>query len=168
MNTMHLAKLHATGNDFLVRLALDGTADDVDARTVAALCDRHRGIGADGLITVTAGEVSLEVPDEVEAGTEFQATWEKASGDGPGDYVTIVVRGADKGAFNSYFYTTSGASGTRHASSTKPRRPKLHISQTSNRLLRRANAPSTEKTTTPVSTTLRGNRRIQPNVRMPA
>lgn len=55
MSTMHLSKLHATGNDFLVRLALDGASVDLDGRTVAALCDRHRGIGADGLITVTPG-----------------------------------------------------------------------------------------------------------------
>jgi diaminopimelate epimerase len=50
---LHLAKLHATGNDFLVRVA--DTASDLDAVTVAALCDRHRGVGADGLITVTPG-----------------------------------------------------------------------------------------------------------------
>jgi diaminopimelate epimerase len=46
---MRLAKLHATGNDFLV------TSDDVDAPTAAALCDRHRGIGADGVITLGPG-----------------------------------------------------------------------------------------------------------------
>jgi len=55
MSAMHLSKLHATGNDFLVRLALDGASVDLDGRTVAALCDRNRGIGADGLITVTPG-----------------------------------------------------------------------------------------------------------------
>ncbi len=48
---MHLSKLHATGNDFLVRIAGDPD-DHLDAVTVAALCDRHRGIGADGLITI--------------------------------------------------------------------------------------------------------------------
>ncbi len=51
---MRLSKLHATGNDFLVRLAED-QHDVLDAVTVAALCDRHRGIGADGLITIGAG-----------------------------------------------------------------------------------------------------------------
>jgi diaminopimelate epimerase len=55
MTTMHLSKLQATGNDFLVRLALDATSGAPDGETVAALCDRHRGIGADGLITVGAG-----------------------------------------------------------------------------------------------------------------
>ncbi len=55
MTRMQLAKLHATGNDFLVRLALEPGAPKMTAAKVAALCDRHRGIGADGLITVGAG-----------------------------------------------------------------------------------------------------------------
>ena len=61
MTTMHLSKLHATGNDFLVRLALDDGSDALDAATVTALCDRHRGIGADGLITVTPGHDGADV-----------------------------------------------------------------------------------------------------------
>jgi diaminopimelate epimerase len=52
MNDLHLSKLHATGNDFLVQLALDGDTPGLDPVVVAALCDRHRGIGADGFITV--------------------------------------------------------------------------------------------------------------------
>src|SRR5690349_438370 len=51
MTTITLAKLHATGNDFLVLTALDGAAE-IDERGVVALCDRHTGIGADGLITL--------------------------------------------------------------------------------------------------------------------
>jgi diaminopimelate epimerase len=60
MTTLHLSKLHATGNDFLVRLALDGEGRLAPA-TVEQLCDRHRGIGADGLITISgagAGEAA--------------------------------------------------------------------------------------------------------------
>ena len=38
MSAMHLSKLHATGNDFLVRLALDGAAVDLDGR------DRRRAV----------------------------------------------------------------------------------------------------------------------------
>ncbi len=54
MRVVRLSKLHATGNDFLVRVGED--PDDVlDAVTVAALCDRRRGVGADGLITIGAG-----------------------------------------------------------------------------------------------------------------
>jgi diaminopimelate epimerase len=52
MTTLHLAKLHATGNDFLVRLALEPDAGALAPEAVAHLCDRRRGIGADGLITI--------------------------------------------------------------------------------------------------------------------
>ena len=47
MTELRLAKLQATGNDFLVQLALDTDKPELDATAVAALCDRHRGIGAD-------------------------------------------------------------------------------------------------------------------------
>lgn len=56
MTLLHLAKLHATGNDFLVRLALDDDARPLAPATAAQLCDRHRGIGADGLITIGPGD----------------------------------------------------------------------------------------------------------------
>jgi diaminopimelate epimerase len=49
--TLHLAKLHATGNDFLVHQ----TREPLDAGLAAALCDRHRGIGADGLLSMLPG-----------------------------------------------------------------------------------------------------------------
>jgi diaminopimelate epimerase len=52
MPALRLHKLHATGNDFLVRLALEPPAFDLDAVSIATLCDRHRGVGADGLITI--------------------------------------------------------------------------------------------------------------------
>ncbi len=55
MSELVLSKLHATGNDFLVHLAVDASEPRLDASAAAALCDRHRGIGADGLITITAG-----------------------------------------------------------------------------------------------------------------
>lgn len=52
MNTVRLSKLHATGNDFLVTKA-DGIS--VDGSVAARLCDRHRGVGADGLIVLGPG-----------------------------------------------------------------------------------------------------------------
>ncbi len=45
--TRRLAKLHATGNDFLV-VDAPGPAP----AAVPGLCDRHRGIGADGLLVL--------------------------------------------------------------------------------------------------------------------
>src|SRR5215831_3137041 len=50
---MRLTKHHGLGNDFLVLLDLDGTRP-VTGATALALCDRHRGVGADGLVRVTA------------------------------------------------------------------------------------------------------------------
>lgn len=58
MTPLLLSKLHATGNDFLVfdgREAPGGVAPGLDPAVVAALCDRHRGVGADGVITLGPG-----------------------------------------------------------------------------------------------------------------
>jgi len=55
MTDVRLAKLHATGNDFLVQVALDPTTAELDTVVIAALCDRHRGVGADGVITIGPG-----------------------------------------------------------------------------------------------------------------
>jgi diaminopimelate epimerase len=58
MRRLPLAKLHATGNDFLVWSWLDRDAEvrGMLGPQVAALCDRRRGIGADGLIVVQPGD----------------------------------------------------------------------------------------------------------------
>ena len=56
MTDLQFSKLHATGNDFLVQLRLDPVDADLDAVVVSALCDRHRGVGADGVITIGRGE----------------------------------------------------------------------------------------------------------------
>ena len=49
---MRLTKHHGLGNDFLVLVDLDDETP-VDADAAVAVCDRHRGVGADGLIRVT-------------------------------------------------------------------------------------------------------------------
>ncbi len=51
---MKLEKYHGLGNDFLVLLDLDDR-HPVDGATARALCDRHTGVVADGLIRATAG-----------------------------------------------------------------------------------------------------------------
>lgn len=61
---MRLRKYHGLGNDFLILFDMDG-AQPVDAATAAALCDRHRGAGADGLIRVTAGGAGSDVTMEL-------------------------------------------------------------------------------------------------------
>ncbi|MET0629111.1 MAG: diaminopimelate epimerase [Acidimicrobiia bacterium] len=63
MSTVRLSKLQATGNDFLVWSRLDASADaaPIGAATAAVLCDRHGGVGADGLIVMTAGRDGADV-----------------------------------------------------------------------------------------------------------
>ncbi|HEV2069206.1 MAG TPA: diaminopimelate epimerase [Acidimicrobiales bacterium] len=59
---MQLTKHHGLGNDFLVLLDLNPAgAIHFDADLARALCDRRRGIGADGLITVgpASGEADV-------------------------------------------------------------------------------------------------------------
>jgi diaminopimelate epimerase len=59
-----LHKYHGLGNDFLILFDMDGSRS-VDAATAAAVCDRHRGVGADGLIVVTAGAAGADVTMEL-------------------------------------------------------------------------------------------------------
>jgi diaminopimelate epimerase len=56
-NTMllHFYKMNGAGNDFIVIDNRDLTVK-LDAETIEALCDRHRGIGADGLLAVEPAE----------------------------------------------------------------------------------------------------------------
>ncbi len=65
-------KGHGTGNDFLLLLDPEA-ALDLRADAVAAVCDRHRGVGADGLIrAVRSGQ--LPEGRELLAGTP-EAEW---------------------------------------------------------------------------------------------
>jgi diaminopimelate epimerase len=50
MPELTLTKHHALGNDFLVCLDLDGRHLELTEELARAVCDRHRGIGADGVI----------------------------------------------------------------------------------------------------------------------
>jgi diaminopimelate epimerase len=61
---MRLTKHHGLGNDFLVLLDLDGTQPVAPADAVA-LCDRRTGLGADGLLRVTAGTDGADVSMEL-------------------------------------------------------------------------------------------------------
>ncbi len=57
---MRFTKHHGLGNDFLVLLDLDGV-HPVTPEQAVALCDRHAGIGADGVLRVTAGTNGAQV-----------------------------------------------------------------------------------------------------------
>ena len=49
MATIHFTKGHGTGNDFVLFSDPDGEVD-LTAAQIAAICDRHFGVGADGLL----------------------------------------------------------------------------------------------------------------------
>lgn len=62
--TLHLHKLHGAGNDFLVTVVRSGSRPD--EQVARSLCDRHRGVGADGLIALVPGT------DGADAGMELR------------------------------------------------------------------------------------------------
>ncbi|MEZ5269851.1 MAG: hypothetical protein R2789_15220 [Microthrixaceae bacterium] len=45
-----MGKYHGLGNDFLVALSADNPHLEADPAVARSLCDRHTGVGADGLI----------------------------------------------------------------------------------------------------------------------
>lgn len=50
---LHFFKMNGAGNDFIIVDNRDlALTPELDGDTIAALCDRHRGIGADGLLAV--------------------------------------------------------------------------------------------------------------------
>lgn len=58
---LRFAKMHGAGNDFVMIDARDlSAATPFDEETIAALCERRRGIGADGLIIVSVAEDAPE------------------------------------------------------------------------------------------------------------
>jgi diaminopimelate epimerase len=67
---LEIWKYHGTGNDFVMLEDLDDRTP-LDPTLVAALCDRHRGVGADGVIRVTRG---------LEHGTDFFMDYRNADG----------------------------------------------------------------------------------------
>lgn len=58
-------------------------------------------------ITVTPSAITLDAPDTVNHGANFQVTW--TGPNGPGDYITIVPAGSPEGTYRSYAYTANGS-----------------------------------------------------------
>src|ERR1700722_16027122 len=54
---MRFAKGHGTGNDFVILPDPDGRLD-LTPELVVALCDRHFGLGADGVLRVVRSAVA--------------------------------------------------------------------------------------------------------------
>jgi diaminopimelate epimerase len=78
---LRFSKGHGTGNDFVLIADPDGV-HTIDAAQVAALCDRHRGIGGDGLIRAVPSRYLSEGRELL--GTSPEAEWfmDYRNGDG--------------------------------------------------------------------------------------
>ena len=79
--SLAFTKGHGTGNDFILVLDEHGQIE-ISAEQVALMCDRHFGIGADGLIRVTPTAKSPEVSDllELEPGAKWFMDYRNADG----------------------------------------------------------------------------------------
>ncbi len=75
---MQFSKGHGTENDFVVLPDPDG-ALDLTPRRVAALCDTHRGLGADGVLRVVRWEALEDGPVPVD-GVEWFMDYRNADG----------------------------------------------------------------------------------------
>jgi diaminopimelate epimerase len=70
--TLHFTKGHGTGNDFVLFSDPDGLIDLTPSQ-IAAICDRHFGVGADGIIRAVR---SKRLPEGAEALAEDEsAEW---------------------------------------------------------------------------------------------
>ena len=87
MSTLGLSKLHGAGNDFLVTVAPDGRGAGADV--AARLCDRHVGIGADGLITLLPGRDGADCTMELR---NADGSLAEMSGNGIGCLSWVAVR----------------------------------------------------------------------------
>jgi diaminopimelate epimerase len=70
VTTLNFSKLHATGNDFLVLVDLEARFGSPGRNRLAsalraALCDRRRGVGADGLIRLLGGSEGADCEMEL-------------------------------------------------------------------------------------------------------
>jgi diaminopimelate epimerase len=85
LSTMPLSKYEGLGNDFLVLVDLDGSWP-ISAEMARAVCDRHLGFGADGLLRAGPAAAGL--------GPGGAAPRSPAPDD-PGDDMTFELRNAD-------------------------------------------------------------------------
>lgn len=116
-----LSKHHGAGNDFLVYMDLAGKRE-FSAPEVRALCERHRGVGADGLIRVVAARQGATMSMDLRNSDGSVA---EMSGNGIRCLVQAAVESGIVGdgtvkvetlaGIRSVEYTTSGP-GTGHAS----------------------------------------------------
>ena len=88
-------------------LSASTTAGDHEVRYIDGATS---AIVASAPIVVIGREITLELPVQVAAGTEFEVSWEAI--EAPGDYITIVPAASNEGSYESYFNISDGPTGT--------------------------------------------------------
>ncbi|RUQ21112.1 diaminopimelate epimerase [Kocuria sp. HSID16901] len=78
---VELTKAHGTGNDFVIVTDPEGNLA-LDAELVAAVCDRHQGIGADGFIRAIRSEHLAEGRSVVESHSSAEWFMDYRNSDG--------------------------------------------------------------------------------------
>ncbi|HVH53975.1 MAG TPA: diaminopimelate epimerase, partial [Actinomycetota bacterium] len=76
MTELRIWKYHGTGNDFVMLEDLAGDRP-LTPELVRALCDRHRGVGADGVIRIIGASADAET---AAAGAAFRFDLYNADG----------------------------------------------------------------------------------------
>jgi diaminopimelate epimerase len=98
---MRFAKLHGLGNDFVL-LDLRGGGEAVPASRALELCDRHLGVGADGVLTLLPGGRMLvqnadgSIPEMCGNGARCAALWiatERCTRPGKGEVQLLTDAG---------------------------------------------------------------------------
>jgi diaminopimelate epimerase len=84
---LRLSKLHGAGNDFLVTVTCD--EDAPSAALAARLCDRHVGVGADGLIALLPGRDGADCTMQLR---NADGSLAEMSGNGIGCLSWVAVR----------------------------------------------------------------------------
>ena len=93
---MRFAKVHGLGNDFVL-IDLRGGGSPLSQDRAVALCDRHRGIGADGVLTVLPGDRMVvqnadgSVPEMCGNGARCVALWLATDGGAHAGAATVVL-----------------------------------------------------------------------------
>jgi diaminopimelate epimerase len=79
MTTIDFTKGHGTGNDFVLYADPDGEVD-LSAAQVAAICDRHFGVGADGVLRAVRSASLDDGAEAAAAGAEWFMDYRNADG----------------------------------------------------------------------------------------
>ncbi|MEO8908285.1 MAG: diaminopimelate epimerase [Microbacteriaceae bacterium] len=115
--TLHFTKGHGTGNDFVLFADPDG-AVDLSAGQIATICDRHFGVGADGVIRAVRSE---NLPDgaaalEEDPDAEWFMDYHNADGSAAemcGNGIRVYVQYLLKNGFATLEHGQSLPIGTR-------------------------------------------------------